>query len=299
MKLAIIGASSMIAQQAIEQFEGEKDVELIKADLSGENPIDLTNEQSVDEFFKTKDFTHAVLFSAYTDVNGAEKQRGEKEGICWKINVEGVKHTVNACKKYHKKLVFFSTDFVYDGTSGPYKEDDPVGPDMDKVSWYGITKIEAEKIIQENLETDSYLIIRISYPYSGVDTGKEDLVLRTLHYFKKEGKLYPMYDDQVITPTFIADIEPALQVLINKNKAGIYHLASAQTTTQYDFAKKLLTHYTGKSVELERGSLKEALAQEGSTPRPLNGGLNVEKIESEGVLVTNWEQGIEKVNTFG
>jgi len=297
MKFAIIGASSMIAVQSIKQLEQEKDVQIIKADLGGENPIDLTNNQSVETFFKDHDFDWAILFSAYTDVNGAEKQRDDKQGICWKINVDGVRNISNACKKYNRKLFFFSTDFVFDGTGGPYKEEAKVGPDFEKVSWYGITKIEAEKIIQQNLKAEDFIILRISYPYSGVDTGKEDLVLRTLHYFQKEGKIYPMYDDQKITPTFIADIEPAIISLVKSGASGIYHLASATTTTQYEFAKKMLEHATGMSVEIEKGSLKEALTQPGSTPRPLNGGLLVDKLKTKGVSITNWDKGIQEIPT--
>lgn len=298
-KLGIVGSSSMIATQAIEQFERMPDVKLLTADLDGYPKIDITDPKSVESFFSENSpkLEWVVLFAAYTDVNGAEAQRGDKNGLCWKINVEGTKNVAMACKKYGKKLVFFSTDFVFDGSSGPYSEKDPTGPDMDKVSWYGITKMEGEKVVRETLDPKDYLILRIAYPYSGVDTGKEDLALRTIHYFEKMGKMYPMYDDQIITPTYIADIAPAIITLVDNNRRGIYHLVSPKPTTQYEFAKKLLAHYTRVEVKLDHGKLEEALKLEGATPRPLNGGLKVDKITSVGINPTSWEAGIEKIPT--
>lgn len=298
-KLGIIGSSSMIATQAAEQLERMPGVSLLTADLKGDISIDVTDQESVENFFAehNQELEWILLFAAYTDVNGAEAQRNDKEGLCWKINVDGTKNVVAACKKYGKKLVFFSTDFVFDGSSGPYSEEDPTGPEIDKVSWYGITKTEAEKAITESLDEAQYLILRIAYPYSGVDTGKEDLALRTIHYFEKEGKMYPMYDDQIITPTYIPDIAPAIMTLIKTGNCGIYNLVSPKLTTQYEFAKKLLEHYTGVPVKLERGKLEKALEVEGATPRPINGGLKTDKIISVGINPTSWDVGIEKVPT--
>src|SRR3989344_6018200 len=149
MKLAVIGSSSMIAVQAISQLEKDPDFELTKYDLHGENPIDITNKGSVDNVFKGQKYDCVILFSAFTDVNGAEAQRDDKSGICWKINIDGLSYIVDGCKKAGTKLVFISTDFIFDGTKGPYAEDDQPGPDLDKVGWYGITKIEGEKLVRE------------------------------------------------------------------------------------------------------------------------------------------------------
>ena len=89
---AVIGASSMVASRFCDLSKNH--LALIKGDLNGEIPIDITQEKSVSDFFNNHDFDWVLLFSAFTDVDGAEKQRGSKSGLCRKINVEGVKNVV-------------------------------------------------------------------------------------------------------------------------------------------------------------------------------------------------------------
>ncbi len=263
--------------------------DLIKSDLLGDLAIYITKKESVDKFFK-KDFEWIILFSAFTDVDGAEKQRDDKNGSCWQINVEGVRNIVNACCAYQKKLIFISTDFVFDGTKGPYSEDDPTGPNLAKVSWYGITKIEAEKII--TTEFSDYLILRIAYPYRSRFEGKDDLAKRTLRLYFAD-KLYPMFTDQIISPTFIDDIAPALYLLITTNQRGVFHLISPVVTTQYGFAKELISVFGGTPAKIKKGLVIEFLEKENRTPRPINSALKVDKIKACGFTPTDWKRGIK------
>ncbi len=287
-KIAAIGASSMVGSRYSELAQGSLD--LVKADLSGEIQVDITSAASAYEFFKEFDFSHVILFSAFTDVDAAEKQRDKKNDSCWKINVEGVKNIVRACIKYQRKLIFISTDFVFDGANGPYQEDDQPGPNMDLVSWYGITKIEAEKFIHKFLP--SALIIRIAYPYRAKYEGKDDIVKKILRLYR-EKKLYAMFSDQTFTPTFIDDLAASIALLIKKDQEGIYHVASPEPTTLYAFAKHLIAIFGGDPKEVEEGTLSEFLKTDYATPRPVNGGLKVEKISSLGFVPTTWQKGIE------
>lgn len=283
----------MIGSQVCDRLQKEKSLNLVLGDLNGENPIDITDPLSVEDFFSKNQLDWAILFSAYTDVDGAEKQRGDKSGICWKINVDGVKNIVSSAKTHKCKLIFSSTDFIFDGENGPYKEEDPPGPNLDKVGWYGITKIEGEKYIKDNMQQEDYLILRMSFPFSGKKTPKQDLVVKTINLYK-EDKLYPMYSDQEMTPTFIGDIAPAILALLDAKKTGIYNLASPQITTPYEFTKYLLSSYENKETNIEKGSLREQLKNAQATPRPLNGGLVVEKITPI-YKPTTWKEAIAKL----
>ena len=265
---------------------------LIKADLRGKIYIDITSSKQVGDFFKRHTFEWLILFSAYTDVDAAEKQRGNKKDLCWQINVDGVKNIVKACKKYLRKLILISTDFVFDGTHGPYSENETTGPDLNKVSWYGITKIKAEKIIKNSLK--DFIILRISYPYRAKFLEKDDIAKRILRLYKT-GQLYPMFYDQKITPTFIDDIPKAIKLLMAKNQIGIFHLASPEVTSQYEFARKIILVFDGNSPEISKSSVKEFFKKEGSTPRPINGGLKVQKISNLGFRPTSWQEGINKI----
>ncbi len=276
----------MVGSRFCELYRGP----LIEADFSGKISVDITDFQSVNHFFARYSFEWLILFSAFTDVDAAEKQRDNKKGACWQINVEGVKNIVNACKSYTRKLIFISTDFVFDGSRGPYAEEDITGPDLTKVSWYGISKIQAEKSIQKSL--NSSIILRIAYPYRAKFEGKDDIAKRILRLYKN-GKLYPMFDDQQITPTFIDDLEPAIDLLVSKNQKGIFHLASPALTTQYRFAKQLIKTFGTRSEGIKKGSVSDFLKKPDATPRPIRGGLKVGKIVAKGFEPTSWEKGIK------
>lgn len=287
-KLAVVGCSSMVGSRFCELTT--KDFELINADLFFDPKIDITDKKSVDNFFQN-DFEWLILFSAFTDVDEAEKQRGDKNGLCWNINVRGVENITNACQAHNRNLVFISTDFIFDGENGPHSEDDLPGPNLEKVSWYGITKIEGEKIVKSLGEST---ILRISYPYRASFPAKEDFARSILKKYK-EGSLYPMFRDQIITPTFIDDLAPAVSLLIRKNLGGIFHLASPVTTTPYDFAKYLILTFTGKNPDIDKAKLEELLRGNNVTPRPIKGGMIVDKIKSMGFYPTDWKEGIKKV----
>lgn len=284
-QLAVIGANSMVGSQFCEQYE----TPVIKGDLP---QVDITNPNLVERFFKDNQFDTVILFSAFTDVTAAEKQRNQKDQSCWQINVVGCQNVARACRKFGRGLIFLSTDFVFDGTNGPYKEENPTGPDLEKVSWYGITKIEGEKIIAKSLS--NYIILRIAYPYSGKDTGKEDLILRIANRYKA-GTLYPMYNDQTITPTYIPDIAPAVNLLQENDFQGTVHLASPSPVTHFEFAKALIEKARVLGPQpITQKSIDDDLSKPGTTPRPKNGGLAVGKIISLGFTPTDWRAGIEK-----
>lgn len=284
----------MVAAQTVEPLSAGLGLPIICADREQDIAVDITSKESVERFFgeNSDKFQHLVLFAGFTNVDEAEKQRGDKDGTCWQVNVKGVENIVDACRKFQKKLIFISTDFVFDGTSGPYSEDDVPGPDLNRVGWYGITKIEGEKYIRENLDAGDILILRISYPYSGHDVGKEDFLIKILNLYKT-GKLYPMYADQTFTPTYIPDVAPAILALLAKGGNGVYHLASPQTTTPYEFAKYLLEKYEGREVIVQKGSLQNQLKEQKAVPRPLLGGLKTKKIETI-FTPSSWHEGIDK-----
>lgn len=285
LPLAVIGSSSMVGSRFCELSAGY--FRLIKADLHGEISVDITDTKSIHHFFLQNNFRYIILFSAYTDVDGAEKQRGDKKGHCWKINVEGVENVVSVCKQIAKKLIFISTDFVFDGKNGPYDEDDSTGGDFNKISWYGITKIEGEKIIKKILS--DFVIIRITYPYRGRFPQKDDFAKIILRRYK-DNNLFPMFSDQILTPTFIDDLSVAVKLIVNKNQRGIFHIASPKVTTPYVFAKNLIATFGGDSSKVEKGSiLKTRLVAQ----RPAKGGLKVERIKNLGFRPTDWERGIK------
>lgn len=289
-KIAVIGASSMVGSRFCELFNYQKS--LIKADLNGQNRVDITSRQSLSAFFKNYDFQYVILFSAFTDVDAAEKQRNDQDASCWQINVEGVKKVIKQCAKVRRKLIFISTDFVFDGLNAPYNENAKRGSDLKKISWYANTKINAEEEIEKSLK--DHLIIRIAYPYRANFPAKQDFARQILGRYNNNS-LYPMFTDQIFTPTFIDDLAPAFEILIKSNSSGIFHITSPSPATPYDFAKELLTVFGMEASKLERGSLKEFLKDKTKTPRPMKSSLLTQKIESIGFRPTDWQTGIKAI----
>ena len=287
-KVAVIGAESMVGSRYCQL----SNLDLVKADQNGPNKIDITNKESINIFFNSFEFDWLILFSAFTDVDNAEKQRNNKNSLAWEINVQGAENIVNLCKSKNKKIVFISTDYIFDGTSGPYCEQSPYGPNLDKVSWYGITKIEAEKLVTKS-KVD-YIILRISYPYRAKFDGKDDFARSILKKYRKN-ELYPLFADQKITPTFIDDTI-AIDLLISKNQRGIFHLASPKITSPFKFAHLLIKKFNMDPKYLKKASLKELLKEEKITPRPLLGGLNASKIIQKGYIPLDYIQGISKIH---
>lgn len=284
-RIAVIGSRSMVGSRFCEL--AKDNFKIIEADQPG---VDLKSEQTIENFFTDNNFDLAILFAAFTDVDEAEKQRNDRAASCWQINVQGTQKIAQACQSHNRHFLFISTDFVFDGTNGPYSEDDEPGPDLEKVSWYGITKIEAEKAVKD-VNPDN-LIVRIAYPYRGRYPEKDDIVKRILR-LARDNQLYPMFADQHISPTFIDDLSPAIKLLVQEKLGGIWHLASPKSTTQYEFAKKVFELASLDVRSIKKGSIVNFLKKSNGTPRPVNVQLRTSKIESLGFVPTKWDDGLE------
>ena len=259
--------------------------------------VDICQKNEVFSFFQENrdEFEVVVNFAAITDVDGAEKERGKKKSLVYRVNAEGAVHVAQAAQKYGKFLIHISTDFIFPGSQefpGPYSEKTQLPERPDGISWYGWTKLMGEKMIQE--VTQDAAIARISYPFRAHHPAKLDFARKILMLFD-EGKLYPMFSDQIITPTFIDEAAQALGKIADKKNPGIYHLASSNATTPYDFASYLLEKARGVRGVVKKGSLREFLKTPSRTPRPIYGGLETKGTEKKlAMKFLTWQQAIDE-----
>jgi len=298
-KILVVGSSSMVGSRVIEllathfSFSGADRKNIFpEGVLSDFYEIDITNKKQILEIVKKSGCLWVWHFAAYTDVDGAEKQRGDENGTCWQVNAIGTQNLVSACQEFGKKILYISTDFVFDGESGPYSEKDKPAQNPDDVSWYGWSKLAGEKIVLA--AKISYLLIRISYPFRAFFPQKTDFLRNILERYKK-GDTYPFFDDQKFTPTFIDDLAHAIKFLIKKNEFGIYNVACQNLTTPFKFAQRLLGLFFQAEDKVEKESIKKFLAEGGKTPRPINGGLRVDKLVSLGFNLRTWEEAQDEV----
>ena len=259
--------------------------------------LDITDRASLDDFIKRKkdNFDVVINFAAHTNVDEAEKEKGDKKGLAWMINVEGAGNVAEAAKKYGKFLVHISTDFVFPGTKenpGPYPEEAKLPENLNGINWCGWTKLMGEKKVRELNKNSA--IVRISYPFRSHYTRKIDFARNILQLFD-EGKLYPMSTDQLMTPTFIDEAASAIEEICELEKPETFHLASSNTTTPYEFANYLLEKARGAKNVVKKGSLKEFLKAPGRTPRPIFGGLDTKKTQKIlGMKFKTWKQTVDE-----
>lgn len=308
MKIIGTGITGLVGSRIVELLT-PKGFEFVN--LSLETGVDISNPVSFEDKFKNNpDADRVIHLAAKADVDGCERDRDEdmkriKEievneiikkskdfygrKTAWALNVVGTLNVAQLCKKYHKRLIYISTDFVFDGKKSEkeaYKEDDLPNP----INFYAQTKYLGEKIVQKLLK--EFLICRIAFPYRSNFPPKKDLV-RGLSEKLKTNQKVKMVTDQIITPTFIDDIVFGLELLIQKEKAGIYHLVGSSWLTPFEIAN-LIARYFGYNKELIEKTTREKFYQ-GRAPRPFNLKLSNDKIISLGIKMKTLEEGLNEV----
>jgi dTDP-4-dehydrorhamnose reductase len=298
----VLGAAGLVGSHLLESRKGkgveavdQRDPRDIGTPVESFLRLDLTVEENARQLVRRTHCAVVVNYAASTDVDGCEKERpgalpdGEASGACWRLNAELPGWLAEECAKRDIFLVHVSTDFIFDGASGPYPEDATPSPFGPKVGWYGYTKGVGEFRVRSKCPNGS-AVVRISYPYRARFPAKLDFA-RNLISRCIEGKLYPLYTDQVITPTWIPDVTGAVEAIMAKRSPGVYHVASPLTTTPYKFARSLFLEMGLITEDLATSRMESAVTT-GKAPRPLKGGLQVRDILSLGVDPTSYIMGI-------
>jgi len=287
-KVAIIGSTGLVGSRVTEILKEKYDIE----EFNSSSGFDITSQASVSKLSKS-DSKVIILFAAKTNVEECEDDKKEGQfGEAWIMNVEGVRNVVGVCRNQHKKLIYISTDFVFDGKKPigeTYTENDEPNP----INWYGQTKYEGEKIVKKELEGLEYIIARISYPYRGDDFGKKIDFVRGLLAVLRSGKDMKLITDQTITPTYIDDIGYGLLKLVEVNKSETYHLVGESSLSPYEIVMKIRKKFPTNHGRLEKTTLKEYY--QNLAPRPYNLAMNNDKIVSLGVKMKTFEEGLEEV----
>ncbi len=185
-----------------------------------------------------------------------------------KINVEATVRLATACRDYGTHMIFISSDFVFDGKKGDYTEEDSTSP----VSYYGETKVEAEKSILElNIGAT---IVRTALVF-GCDEhlSRPNIALKVIDHLKN-GKPYKLPFDQFRTPTNAEELADALIKLAEKRVGGIFHISGDEKISVFDFAKQIAKVFGyDDSLLLSTSTLELAEAAR----RPLDSSLNISK----------------------
>ncbi len=291
-EILITGGSGLVGSRFIELSSSKYTI--LSPDL---NELDITDKNYLEHYFNDhKEIKAVVNFAAFTNVDGAEKERNDENGFCWKLNVLGVKNIAEICQKNNKFLIQISTDFIFKGTSdnpGPYSEDAKLAENSEGISWYGWTKLQAEKEIKKSGGRSA--VVRIAYPFRAASYELKADWARNMIKLFKEKKLYPLFTDQIQSILFIDSLVEPLNKIIEEEISGVFHVVSSNTTTPFDAISYLLEKYSGGKVELEKGSMKEFMKAPGRTPRPQMGGLKTDKTQEVlEMKFKTWKEMIEE-----
>jgi len=294
MKVFVTGSNGLV---------GSRFIELLSSKYEFITPLypefDLTNRESIKKAFKENTPDVVVHFAAYTNVSEAENQRNNKEGDCWKVNVEGTKNIVSLIDPKKTHFIHISTDYVFPGSKekpGPYSEETVPETGSDKVTWYGYSKSEAEREVNNILKNDRS-ILRIIYPVRAKYDLKADYLRKPLSLFD-QGKLYPMFTDQQVSISFIDEVCIVLDKIIANKLYGVFHSCSKDTSTPYDLVTYLIEKARGVKNAVKPTTIDEFITNTNSSEvrYPKFGGLKTEKTqENLQIKFSSWKEIIDKL----
>ena len=224
--------------------------------------MDITIESNCEKILHKYHPEFIVNAAALTDVDSCEKDQKS----CLSVNANSILNFIPFLKKYDSHLIHISTDFVFDGSGGPYKETDSCNP----INYYGSSKLEAENSITSN--NLKYTILRTSLLYARIHDKfnfatwvKDNL---------ENGMQLNIVDDQYRTATFVYDVvDVVLKVLQNK-KRGLYHISSGEVLSIYQIVCNIATCY-GLDISMINRITSKELNQ--FAKRPSNSGLLIKK----------------------
>jgi len=238
MKILITGAGGLLGTKLCEIAINRKhevySIFRIHAPPYGKPlQIDITNRAAVEKAFTRIKPDAVVHTAAHTDVDECEI----KKELAWKINVNGTENIVNSCKSHDSFLVYISTDYVFDGKNGMYKETDIPSP----INYYGLTKLEGEKRVETMI--DNFCIARTSVIYGVAPAaGKVNFALWLIEKLKS-GDNVRIVIDQWNSPTLNTNLANMIIEIVERGISGVYHLAGTTRTSRYNFARLIAKHF--------------------------------------------------------
>lgn len=264
MEIIGTGLSGLVGTRIVELNPG-----LNFTDLSLDTGFDILKPETIEETFKNNPAQTILHLAAFTDTNAAWNQKDDKNGLCYRLNVVGTQNIVNLSQKYHKHLIYISTDYVFDGSQPtPYTETDTPHP----LDWYAETKFQAEKIIPSE-----FTIVRIASPYRAQFVPKIDLVRKIISKLS-QNQICNLFTDQITTPTFIDDIALGLRKIIDNPRSGTYHLVGSSSQPIFDMGLTIARTFGYSSDLIQPSSLAEYLKTPNARPYASNLALSNRKI---------------------
>ena len=276
MRILVTGANGQVGTKALERLIRDRTDEPLAAyhrrrtnEYLGEIPswwLDTTSTDDVDRVLDEARPDAVVHAGAFTNVDGAEKDRD----LAWASNVEATGTLARACAARAIRLVYLSTEYVFDGTAGPYRESDPVNP----LGWYAKTKEAGEQAVMA--AGGSWAIARTTVVYGYARHVRANFVLWLVGKLRA-GERVSIVEDQVGSPTLAENLAEMVIALAHGRENGVFNTAGADVLSRLDFSRRV-----AETFDLDAGlvdpTTTASLGQ--AAPRPLRAGLLMDKFRA-------------------
>lgn len=274
MKVLVTGVGGQLGFDVANELE-KRGMKAVGVDI---DDMDITDRESVDRVIKEAAPDAVIHCAAYTAVDAAE----EHEELCRRVNADGTRNIAGVCKELDIKMIYISTDYVFNGEGERFWEpDDECAPK----SVYGQTKYEGELAVQDML--DKYFIVRIAWVF-GIN-GKN--FVRTMLNLAKNHDTLSVVNDQFGSPTYTYDLAKLLVDMVQTEKYGVYHATNEGVCSWYDFACAIFKE-AGIEMNVRPVSTEEYGAK---AARPANSRMSKEKLTENGFeRLPEWQDALRR-----
>ncbi|MFH1786623.1 MAG: NAD(P)-dependent oxidoreductase [archaeon] len=267
-RVIVTGASGFIGRKILEAFAGR--YELYGTYFGSAAPnldfLDIRDKTAVLEYFSKIKPAIVIHCAAVPNVNYCETN----PDLCRQVNVDGTINVVEASKLNSSKMVFMSTDYIFDGKDGPYSEESKPNP----LNNYGRMKIDCEQHITAKLS--DYLIIRTTNVF-GWGQNSKNFAMFLISKLKAGEKVY-VAEDQYGNPTLVDNLAQAILELVDRGKQGVYNIVGPENLNRYEFSLRIAKAFN-LNARLVVPRKTEQLAQ--PAPRPKHSGFITDKASRE------------------
>lgn len=275
MKVFVTGVRGQLGYDVVNELE-KRGHTAIGVDIE---ELDITDAEAVDKMITEAAPDAVIHCAAWTAVDAAE----DNEEKCRQVNAYGTENIAKVCKKLDCKMMYISTDYIFDGKgTRPWEPDDPVTTPLNV---YGQTKYEGELAVRNNVE--KFFIVRIAWVF-----GKGKNFIKTMLNLAKNHDHLTVVNDQYGTPTYTYDLARLLVDMIETDKYGNYHATNeGGYITWYDFACEIFRQ-AGIDIEVEPVSSAQYAAK---AKRPENSRMNKQKLVDNGFeLLPDWKDALRR-----
>ena len=267
MKILITGSNGLLGQKLLHKLRVDNSVDLIAASR-GENRVseqsnykyialDITSKQEVEQVILAEKPDVVINTAAMTNVDLCEEKKTE----CDDLNVNAVQYLADACEKIESHLIHISTDFIFDGENGPYKEEDEPNP----LSYYGLSKLKSEHLLQAH--SVKWTILRTIIVFGvGENLSKGNIVLWAKGALET-GEPLNIIDDQFRAPTLAEDLADACIIAANKKAYGIFNASGKDIMSIYEIVERIAKHYGNTTENLNKISTATLNQTAGRPPK--------------------------------